>query len=61
MLTIEESLLLQSHGSIEIVCINSLKKYKSYINPKSGFSTVFLSISTDPTCLELLQSLTWSW
>lgn len=60
MLTIEQSLLLQSHSSVEVVCINSLTKSLAYINLKPGFSTIFLSISTDPTCLEQSQSLTWS-
>lgn len=60
MPTVEESLLLQSHSSVEIVCINSLKKYVSYINLKAGFSTIFLSISTDPTCLEQSEILTRS-
>lgn len=60
MLTIEESLLLQSHSRVEIVCTNSLKKYMSYIKLKRGFSTIFLSISTDPTCLEQSEILRWS-
>lgn len=45
---------------MEIVCINSLRKYISYINLKPGFFTIFLSISTDPICLEQSQSLTQS-